>query len=216
MPRGSVRVQAGEAAHWLVRSALKEGRAAEAADDAARWLKTLEKTLTSDQAAQLEMDRADALYEIPDRRSESAAAYAGLAAKYPKAPIAPQALYMAAFAALALGSVNDGSRRELAGLLRRVCDNHWPGLKAVLKEEASLWVELPDGWAISLEDGDAFWLARDDLLDAAADYIADRILDAEGTRRCPGNHPDPETPQVSDGQARDWAVDGLRPAGVEL
>ncbi|MEJ5169380.1 MAG: hypothetical protein WHU10_00170 [Fimbriimonadales bacterium] len=124
---------------------------------------------------------------------------------------------MAAFAAVALNDINDGSRMERAGLLQRVWDKRWPGLKAVLKEEASLWVELPDGWAISLEDGDAFWLSRDDLMDSAADYLADRILDAEGARRYRGNHPEnPERPEVSDAQARDWAVDGLRPAGLEL
>ncbi|MCA1947218.1 MAG: hypothetical protein LDL56_09050 [Armatimonadetes bacterium] len=124
---------------------------------------------------------------------------------------------MAAFAAVALNDINDGSRRERAGLLRRVWDERWPGLKAVLETEASLWVELPDGWAISLQDGDAFWLSRDDLLDAAAGYLADRILDAEGWKRFQGNHPEtPETPEVPDVQARDWAVDGLCPAGVEL
>lgn len=124
---------------------------------------------------------------------------------------------MARTAAMALNDLSEGSRKERAGLLQRVWDRHWPGLKAALTEQASLWVERPDGWAISLEDGDAFWLSRDDLLDAAADYLADRILDAEGARRYPCNHPEnPETPQVSDAQARDWAVDGLPPAGVEL
>jgi|GEM_PF-3643289 len=123
----------------------------------------------------------------------------------------------AAFAAAELTGINDGSRRELAELLQRVWDKDWPGLKLVLKEEATLWVELDDGWAISLEDGDAFWLPKDDLLDAAAGYLADRILEAEGRKRFPGNHPEnPEKPEVSDIQARDWAVDGLRPAGVEL
>jgi len=123
----------------------------------------------------------------------------------------------AANAAAVLSDLNDGSRRELAMLLRRVWDRYWPGLKLVLKEEASLYVELEDGWAISLEDGDAFWPAREDLLDTARGYIADRILEAEGVRRYPGNHPEnPETPEVSDVQARDWAVDGLPRAGVEL
>jgi hypothetical protein len=124
---------------------------------------------------------------------------------------------MAAFATVALNDLSEGSRRELAKLRRRVCDPAWPGLKQVLKEEASLWVELPDGWAISLEDGDAFWLPKDDLLDVASSYLADRIIEAEGWKLYPGNHPEnPEKPDVPDVQARDWAVDGLPPAGVEL
>ena len=48
------------------------------------------------------MDRADAIYEIPRRRGESAALYAAVAAKYPQAR-APEALYMAGFAALGKG-----------------------------------------------------------------------------------------------------------------
>ena len=49
------------------------------------------------------MDQADAIYEIPERRAEARQLYAALAAKYPRDPIAPQALYMAGYAALAQG-----------------------------------------------------------------------------------------------------------------
>lgn len=184
------------------------------------------------QSVERDMERTQtslAINELDDLFRHAARTHRTLAVEYdPYDPSDPRgykdvakamdaAAEMAAFAAVALNDINDGSRRELAGLLRRVWDKHWPGLQAVLKAEASLWVELPDGWAISLEDGDAFWLSKDELLDTAADYLADRILDAEGARRYPGNHPEnPETPDVSDAQARDWAVDGLRPAGVEL
>lgn len=105
---------AGDAAHWLVRGTLKQGHPPEAAAEAEQWLKKLEKTLTPDQSAQLEMDRADALYEIADRRGEAAALYASLAAKYPKASAAPQALYMAAFAALAGGDFAAALRHATA------------------------------------------------------------------------------------------------------
>ena len=88
---------AGEAAHWLVRSAIKEGKPAEAAASAE---KMLAKLGDSPQTAQLMMDRADAVYEIPERRGESSALYAAMAAKYPQDVLAPQALYMAGFAAM--------------------------------------------------------------------------------------------------------------------
>ncbi len=46
------------------------------------------------------MDQADALYDLPDRRKESVALYADIAKRFPQAEAAPQAGYMAAFAAL--------------------------------------------------------------------------------------------------------------------
>ena len=88
---------APEAAHWMARSLLKENKPAES-------LAVVEKILPSAAddpfAAQLLMDQADAINEIPDRRAESVALYAALAQKYPSDPLAPQALYMAAFAAM--------------------------------------------------------------------------------------------------------------------
>ena len=74
-----------------------EGKAAEAA---ARAEKLLPKLANGPQAAQVAMDQADAVYEIPARRGEAIALYAALAAKYPQDAVAPQALYMAGFAAL--------------------------------------------------------------------------------------------------------------------
>lgn len=89
-----------EAAHWMAKGLLKENQPAEA-------LAAIEKAVAHlDQApyaAQLEMDQADALYDLPGRRKESIEAYAAVAAKHPKAPLAPQALYMSAFAALEQG-----------------------------------------------------------------------------------------------------------------
>jgi TolA-binding protein len=89
-----------EAAHWTARSLLKEGKPAEA-------LPVLDKAIAaaaeSPLTPQLLMDRADATYEIADRRKESVALYADLAAKYPADASAAQALYMAAFAALGAG-----------------------------------------------------------------------------------------------------------------
>jgi len=91
---------APEAAHWTARSLLKQKKPSEA-------LAVVEKILpaASDgaRAASLLMDQADAIYEIPNRRGEAIALYAALAAKHPDDPLAPQALYMAAFSAMNQG-----------------------------------------------------------------------------------------------------------------
>ena len=52
-------------------------------------------------AVALRLDQADALYELEGRRAESIPLYAALAKGQPKHELAPQALYMAAFASLA-------------------------------------------------------------------------------------------------------------------
>ena len=86
-----------EAAHWLARTLLKRSQPAEA-------LKVVEAALPkaggSSFEAHLLMDRADALYEISERRGEAVAAYAQFAEKFAKDALAPQAAYMAAFGSL--------------------------------------------------------------------------------------------------------------------
>ncbi|MEX2138451.1 MAG: tetratricopeptide repeat protein [Pirellulales bacterium] len=86
-----------EAAHWMARSFLKDNQPAEA-------LKTVGQVLPragkSPQLALLKTDQADALYEIPQRRIEAVAVYADVARSHPESPTAPQAGYMAAYAAL--------------------------------------------------------------------------------------------------------------------
>ena len=103
----------GEAAHWLVRSQLKGGKPAEAAATAERLRPKLGDGL---QAARVSMDRADAVYELPGRRAESEALYAAVAAKYPQASIAPEALYMAGFTALGKGDYATALRHAAAFL----------------------------------------------------------------------------------------------------
>ncbi len=103
----------GEAAHWLVRSLLKEGEPAEAAATAARLLP---KLAGDPQAARLSMDRADAVYEVPGRRGESVALYAAIATQYPKASMAPEALYLAGFTALGQGDYPTALRHAAAYL----------------------------------------------------------------------------------------------------
>lgn len=104
---------AAEAAHWTSRSLLRLSRPAEALQVAERGAKAAKDSTFT---AALLMDQADALYEIPDRRVESVARYAGLAAKYSKDESAPQALYMAAFAALELGQ-NDEAWKHASAFL---------------------------------------------------------------------------------------------------
>lgn len=90
-----------ETAHWLAQLALKEKNPAEA-------LKTVEAVLPmaveakSTWMVDLQMDQADAIYEIPERRKESVALYAAFAKANPQHASAAQAAYMAAYAALGL------------------------------------------------------------------------------------------------------------------
>ncbi len=102
---------AAEAAHWTSRSLLRLGKPPEALQVAERGAAAAKD---SSFAPALLMDQADALYEIPDRKAESVARYAALAAKYPKNESAPQALYMAAFAALELGRNDDAWKHASA------------------------------------------------------------------------------------------------------
>ena len=88
-----------EAAHWIVRSCLKEQQPAVALPIIEKALAAAAKTKTPF-AVQLALDHADVLYEIPERRQEAETLYEFIAAKYSQDPLAPQAAYMSAFAAL--------------------------------------------------------------------------------------------------------------------
>ncbi|MEX2119648.1 MAG: tetratricopeptide repeat protein [Pirellulales bacterium] len=111
--------EALEAAHWLARSHLKEGQPDEALRIATA---AIAKAADSPLAASLEMDRADALYEIPQRRPESAALYAALADRHPDDALAPQALYMASFAALGAGQ-HEAALVHAVKFMRRFADH---------------------------------------------------------------------------------------------
>jgi TolA-binding protein len=92
-----------EAAHWTARAALKlkQPKDALAAADAVRKAAADTKF-----AAQIELDRADALYET-EGAAAAQAAYADLAKKFPQDPLAAQAQYLAAFTALEDGKLAD-------------------------------------------------------------------------------------------------------------
>ncbi len=91
---------AAEAAHWLAQSLVKQKQPQEALTVLDRFAPRAGDTPW---AARLLADRADAIYATADRRKQSIPLYAEIAAKHPKDPAAPQALYMAGLAALEVG-----------------------------------------------------------------------------------------------------------------
>jgi len=142
---------AGEAAHWLVRSAIKEGKPAEAAASAE---KILSKLGDGSQAAQLMLDRADAVYEIPERRGETPALYAAMAAKYPQDASAPQALYMAGFAAMGQKDYPTAIRHAKAFLAAYPGSELVPDVTYVAAEsnlQTSQFAEADKGFATLLQ-----------------------------------------------------------------
>lgn len=89
-----------EAAHWIARSWLKEKHPAEALAAVEKALPLAEK---SPRHVDLLMDQADAIYDLPGRRGESAALYARIAKDFPSNSQAAAALYTSASAALDSG-----------------------------------------------------------------------------------------------------------------
>ncbi|MCC9605699.1 tetratricopeptide repeat protein [Blastopirellula sp. JC732] len=86
-----------EAAHWLCRVYLKNGKPQDAEKLAASKIAAAKE---SPQLVPLLIDQADALYDQPNRRGESVKLYQQIVTQHPKDPQAPQALYNGAFAAL--------------------------------------------------------------------------------------------------------------------
>jgi TolA-binding protein len=98
---------APEAAHWLARIQLRSKQPAKALETAAKLIPTAG---TGEYTVSLRMDQADAAYDIPERRPESLALYAKIAADFPASPLAPQALYNAAYAALEIKKYDEGQK----------------------------------------------------------------------------------------------------------
>ncbi len=102
-----------EAAHWLCRIQLKNGQPQKARDLASG---VLEKTKEGPFVANLQMDLADAMYELPDSRSKASDLYLKIATDHPDDPLAPQALYNVAFASLELEKFDEGLKHTAAFL----------------------------------------------------------------------------------------------------
>ena len=95
-----------EATHWLCKVRLKQQRFAEAlqlANDA------LQQD-TGSHTVNLQMDAADALDGMPDRKAEAVAAYEKLANDHPNHSLAPRALYYASFGYLDAKQYEDAAR----------------------------------------------------------------------------------------------------------
>lgn len=94
--------EAIDAAHRLALLELDAKQPAKALDVATKALAAIASRQGVDQALipKLELDRADALWEIPQRRAEAAQAYAAVAEKYPRSPAAAAASSMTALALL--------------------------------------------------------------------------------------------------------------------
>jgi len=120
-----------EAAHWLAKSLLKEKKAAEAL---ALVERILPEAGTSAFAPNLKMDRADALFDLPARRSESVALYAAVAKEYPDNALASQALYMAAISALGDGKYKEALQYANEFLGRYANDALAPDVRYVAAE----------------------------------------------------------------------------------
>jgi TolA-binding protein len=99
-----------DAAHSLVLLELDARQPAKAVEIATKKIAELATQPTRDPArlAKLELDRADALWEIPTRRSEAADAYAAVAKKYP----ADEAISLAALSMRALALLDQGKPAE--------------------------------------------------------------------------------------------------------
>ena len=86
-----------EASYWLGRTLLKQAKP----QDALAVLEpAAQKFTTGEFAPYLASARADALYDIPERRKDSTAAYNDFLQKFPQHELAAQANYMAALVAL--------------------------------------------------------------------------------------------------------------------
>ncbi|WP_162006563.1 tetratricopeptide repeat protein [Roseimaritima sediminicola] len=99
---GDSLAESTEAAHWLVQIALREDDAAAAERIAAAQL---QRGAEGPYALNLKLDRAEAMSLIPEKAAESLDLFAAVYREDPSSPLAPRALYNAAFAALQSGKL---------------------------------------------------------------------------------------------------------------
>lgn len=96
-----------EAAHWLARAYLKENQPADAVKLTDQFLSVIKDAARK---SELELDRAEALYAMADKKSDALAAFAKLATDAPQSDQAPVARYMAGQTALELGKYADAAK----------------------------------------------------------------------------------------------------------
>jgi len=107
--------RAAEAAHQLALIELEAGRAADSLAIAER---ALARGPTGGQLSALLLDRADALWAMPERRADAAKQYAELVERFPNDPAVPTAMAMVAAAALQLDRPEEALARADAFLKR--------------------------------------------------------------------------------------------------
>ncbi|RMF40488.1 MAG: outer membrane protein assembly factor BamD, partial [Planctomycetota bacterium] len=97
---------AADAVHWIAQAYLQLKQPAEAlqtVDAALQWV-------PPETSMPLKMDRAEALYALPDRLADAYAAYVQAATEFPDHPATPRAVYNAALTALQLKQLEDAQR----------------------------------------------------------------------------------------------------------
>ncbi|WP_146439613.1 tetratricopeptide repeat protein [Crateriforma conspicua] len=99
---------ATEAAHWLARIALSENDAKAAAEIAR---KQIARGIEGDFGTPLRLDLADALAADPTTIAQARDEFGAITTDNPKDPLAPRALYNAAFFSLQLGDVEQAIRQ---------------------------------------------------------------------------------------------------------
>ena len=116
--------QAAEAAHRLALLELDARQPARAVEIASKALASLSagNDNSGPLAAKLELDRADALWELPDRRKDAAAAYASIVERFPREPAARTAMSMTALVAL-----GDGKAAEAVAKADLFLERHGRG-----------------------------------------------------------------------------------------
>lgn len=123
--------EAPEAAHWLSRIHIRNREPQKAT---ALLAKVLPQAANSPFAVNLQMDEADALFDVPASKPKSVALYLKIAAEHPEHESAPQALYNAAFATLELKQFAEALKHAEAFLKAYPKDRLVPDIKYVSAE----------------------------------------------------------------------------------
>jgi len=130
--------ESAEVAYWLARALLKLNKPQEAVqvlDDAV-------KAYTSGEfVPYLRLARADALYELPERRKETPALYEEFVKQYPDHALTPEALYFAAEGYLRAPASAGGDAAKAEQLYRQLAAKY-PGHARAPR------VQLRIGWAL--------------------------------------------------------------------
>ena len=121
----------GEAGHWIAKCLMKQGKSEEAFSQTQQWVKSWE---TDAYLPYLLMDQADAAFAVPSLRDQSRGLYLRVAREFFDHPLAPQALYNAAFEDFEAQRAEDAMQltREF---LERYADNGFaPDVRALQGE----------------------------------------------------------------------------------